>query len=103
MGREKLIPKLDALRRKRNTGAYDDYGLVVQGEADLGGQSRSASSQRGRGLDPQEPADKDCMNTVRLQGASRLLAGGWRRVRRVAPTLCRSTFAVLNMVNVEFL
>ena|ERR1700677_19732 len=24
----KLIPKLDALRRKRNTGAYDDYGLV---------------------------------------------------------------------------
>jgi hypothetical protein len=34
----KLIPKLDALRRKRNTGAYDDYGLVSQGEADLAGK-----------------------------------------------------------------
>jgi hypothetical protein len=34
----KLIPKLDALRRKRNTGAYDDYGLVAQGEADLAGR-----------------------------------------------------------------
>lgn len=33
----KLIPQLDALRRKRNTGAYDDYGLVGQGEADLAG------------------------------------------------------------------
>lgn len=35
---KKLIPKLDALRRKRNTGAYDDYGLVAQGEADLAGK-----------------------------------------------------------------
>ena len=34
----KLIPKLDALRRKRNTGAYDDYGLVAQDEADLAGK-----------------------------------------------------------------
>ena len=34
----KLIPTLDALRRKRNTGAYDDYGLVSQGEADLAGK-----------------------------------------------------------------
>ena len=34
----KLIPRLDALRRKRNTGAYDDYGLVAQGEADLAGE-----------------------------------------------------------------
>jgi hypothetical protein len=34
----KLIPKLDALRRKRYTGAYDDYGLVSQGEADLAGR-----------------------------------------------------------------
>lgn len=34
----KLIPKLDALRRKRNTGAYDDYGLVSEGEADLAGK-----------------------------------------------------------------
>jgi hypothetical protein len=34
----KLIPKLDALRRKRNTGAYDDYGLVAQAEADLAGK-----------------------------------------------------------------
>jgi hypothetical protein len=33
-----LIPRLDALRRKRNTGAYDDYGLVAQGEADLAGE-----------------------------------------------------------------
>jgi hypothetical protein len=35
---KKVIPKLDALRRKRNTGAYDDYGLVAQGEADLAGK-----------------------------------------------------------------
>jgi hypothetical protein len=26
----KLIPALDTLRRKRNVGAYDDYGLVSQ-------------------------------------------------------------------------
>src|ERR1700691_5945460 len=36
--KRKLIPTLDALRRKRNTGAYDDYGLVAQGEADLAGE-----------------------------------------------------------------
>lgn len=35
---QKLIPTLDKLRRKRNTGAYDDYGLVSQGEADLAGK-----------------------------------------------------------------
>jgi hypothetical protein len=35
---KRLIPKLDALRRKRNTGAYDDYGLVAQAEADLAGK-----------------------------------------------------------------
>lgn len=29
-----LIPVLDALRRKRNLGSYDDFGLVSQGEAD---------------------------------------------------------------------
>jgi hypothetical protein len=34
----KLIPILDKLRRKRNTGAYDDYGLVSQGEADHAGR-----------------------------------------------------------------
>ncbi|MGA2648979.1 MAG: hypothetical protein ABSF28_00580 [Terracidiphilus sp.] len=33
--KRRLIPKLDALRKKRNTGACDDYGLVAQGEADL--------------------------------------------------------------------
>ena len=32
--RKKLIPALDTLRRKRNLGSYDDYGLVAQGEAD---------------------------------------------------------------------
>lgn len=30
----KLIPVLDTLRRKRNLGSYDDYGLVSQSEAD---------------------------------------------------------------------
>src|SRR5229473_1427355 len=30
----KIIPTLDKLRRKRNVGSYDDYGLVSQGEAD---------------------------------------------------------------------
>lgn len=34
---KKMIRALDTLRRKRNTGAYDDYGLVAQGEADLAG------------------------------------------------------------------
>lgn len=34
----KIIPTLDALRRKRNTGAYDDYGLVSQGEAGQAGK-----------------------------------------------------------------
>ena len=31
---KKVIPMLDKLRKKRNAGAYDDYGLVSQGEAD---------------------------------------------------------------------
>ena len=31
---KKLIPILGKLRRKRNVGSYDDYGLVSQGEAD---------------------------------------------------------------------
>jgi len=30
----KLIPTLDKLRKKRNVGWYDDFGLVSQGEAD---------------------------------------------------------------------
>ena len=34
----RLIATLDALRRKRNIGAYDDYGLVSQGEADHAGK-----------------------------------------------------------------
>src|SRR5215471_21422823 len=34
---KKIIRTLDTLRRKRNTGAYDDYGLVSQGEADHAG------------------------------------------------------------------
>src|SRR5436309_10578236 len=32
--KKKLIPALDTLRRKRNLGSYDDYGLVSQVEAD---------------------------------------------------------------------
>jgi len=31
---KKLIPTLDKLRKKRNIGAYDDFGLASQGEAD---------------------------------------------------------------------
>lgn len=31
---KKLIPALDKLRKKRNIGWYDDFGLVSQGEAD---------------------------------------------------------------------
>ncbi len=31
---KKAIPMLDKLRKKRNAGAYDDCGLVSQGEAD---------------------------------------------------------------------
>jgi hypothetical protein len=34
----KIIPTLDKLRRKRNVGAYDDYGLVSQNEADTCGK-----------------------------------------------------------------
>jgi hypothetical protein len=30
---KKLIPTLDKLRKKRNTGSYDDFGLVSEGEA----------------------------------------------------------------------
>ena len=35
---KKIVRTLDTLRRKRNTGAYDDYGLVSQGEADQAGK-----------------------------------------------------------------
>jgi hypothetical protein len=34
----KIIPMLDKLRKKRNVGAYDDYGLVSQNEADSCGK-----------------------------------------------------------------
>ncbi|HEV2304126.1 MAG TPA: hypothetical protein VGR93_01275 [Candidatus Acidoferrales bacterium] len=34
----KIIPTLDKLRRKRNIGSYDDYGLVSQAEADASGK-----------------------------------------------------------------
>ena len=34
----KIIPTLDRLRKKRNVGAYDDYGLVSQNEADTCGR-----------------------------------------------------------------
>jgi len=35
---KKFIPTLDKLRKKRNTGSYDDFGLVSQGEADSCGK-----------------------------------------------------------------
>ncbi len=65
----KLIPRLDALRRKRNTGAYDDYGLVAQGEADLAGRTSGAGPERGRGLDPREPRRQDHIDGDCPQGA----------------------------------
>ena len=34
----KVVPTLDALRKKRNVGSYEDYGLVSQGEADRCGK-----------------------------------------------------------------
>lgn len=37
----KLIPALDTLRRKRNVGDYDDYGLVSHAEADHCGKLAS--------------------------------------------------------------
>jgi hypothetical protein len=42
----KLIPVLDALRRKRNVGAYDDYGLISQGEAHHCGKLASQIRQQ---------------------------------------------------------
>ncbi len=36
--KKELVPQLDTLRRKRNMGSYDDYGLVSQGEADYCGK-----------------------------------------------------------------
>lgn len=41
VNRALALPALDALRRKRNLGAYDDYGLVSQAEADHGGKLAS--------------------------------------------------------------
>jgi hypothetical protein len=35
---KKMIPKLDKLRKKRNIGSYDDFGLVSQSEASLCGE-----------------------------------------------------------------
>lgn len=43
---KKIIRTLDTLRRKRNTGAYDDYGLVSQGEADHAARWRPRSVDR---------------------------------------------------------
>jgi hypothetical protein len=34
----KIVPTLDKMRKKRNIGSYDDFGLVSQGEADLCGK-----------------------------------------------------------------
>lgn len=50
----KLIPQLDALRRKRNTGAYDDYGLVAQGEADRAGELAVQVRKGCRAVDSQK-------------------------------------------------
>jgi len=36
--KKRLIPTLDKLRKKRNTGSYDDFRLVSQGEADSCGK-----------------------------------------------------------------
>lgn len=36
--KKKLIPVLDKLRRKRNFGSYDDFGLISQNEADSCGK-----------------------------------------------------------------
>lgn len=35
---KRLIPTLDKLRKKRNIGSYDDFGLISQGEADSCGK-----------------------------------------------------------------
>src|SRR6202050_1542310 len=35
---KKIIPVLDKLRKKRNIGSYDDFGLVSQTEANLCGE-----------------------------------------------------------------
>jgi hypothetical protein len=35
---KKVVPVLDKLRKKRNVGSYDDYGLISQGEANLCGK-----------------------------------------------------------------
>lgn len=35
---KRLIPALDKLRKKRNIGSYDDFGLISQGEADSCGK-----------------------------------------------------------------
>ena len=36
--KREIIPTLDKLRKKRNVGSYDDYGLVSQSEADTCGK-----------------------------------------------------------------
>ena len=74
----KLIPRLDALRRKRNTGAYDDYGLVAQGEADLAG--KLAAEVRKDVEDWIRKIHADCRRAPRRRdGISCSKAGSMRR------------------------
>jgi hypothetical protein len=64
----KLIPRLDALRRKRNTGAYDDYGLVAQREADLA-PPRAHRCEAGSQVGPRSVADRRVLLTYRPKSA----------------------------------
>jgi hypothetical protein len=45
---QKMIRALDALRRKRNTGTYDDYGLVTQARPISPASSRRRCANRSR-------------------------------------------------------
>jgi hypothetical protein len=47
---KKLIPTLDKLRKKRNVGWYDDFGLVSEGEADHCGKMAASGKKSKNGF-----------------------------------------------------
>jgi len=75
--RRKLTPRLDAYAETKH-GAYDGYGLWLKVRPIVRPTS-GASSQRGRGLDPQEQLT-DCMSAT---SALRLHKSSNRKALRV--------------------
>src|SRR5260370_21984252 len=56
---KKLIPTLDKLRKKRNIGSYDDFGVISQGGADSFGKKALSGPEEGQRRSRQHHPDQN--------------------------------------------